>query len=453
MFEKLFKLKENNTNLRTEILAGLTTFITMAYILAVNPDILSASGMDKSSILFATAMASFVGCLLMGFITNYPFALAPGLGLNAYFAYTVCIGMGYSYKFALLAVFVEGIVFIVLSATGFREAMVKSIPASLKNGISAGIGLFIVFIGFQGANLIVHNDATLVSLVDFNGCWSTKGVTALLAVIGLLIICFFSHKKIRGAVLIGIIATWLLGIVFELTGLLEVGGETGIPSLIPNFSNFSLSGITANFGACFDFSGMKFKVIDFIVITFTFLYMDMFDTMGTLIGVSNDSGLLDENGTLPKAKGAFMSDAVATSVGAVFGTSTTTTFVESSAGVAVGGRTGLTAIVTGFMFLISIFLYPIFIAIPSFATAPALIYVGFLMFRTITKNDSYDSITDYVPALLCVTVMALSYSISDGIGAGIISYVLLNLALGKGKKTGIFMYVLAVAFIAKYIFL
>ncbi len=452
MLEKLFHLKKNKTNVKTELLAGLTTFITMAYILAVNPDILSASGMDKSAVLFATAIASFIGCLLMGFMTNYPFALAPGLGLNAYFAYNVCIGMGYSYKFALLAVFIEGLIFIFLSVTGFREAMVKSVPSSLKNGISAGIGLFIVFIGFQGAGLIVPNDSTLVSLVDFNSTWSTTGLTALLAVIGLLIICFLAYRGVKGAVLIGIIATWGIGIICQLTGLLQVGGDTGIASLIPDFGSFSLGAIGANIGACFDFKGMSFNFIDLIVITFTFLYMDMFDTMGTLIGVSNDSGLLDENGSLPKAKGAFLSDAIATSVGAFFGTSTTTTFVESSAGVAVGGRTGLTAIVTGFMFLISIFLYPIFIVIPSFATAPALIYVGFLMLKVITKLE-FNDVTEYVPPLLCVAAMAFSYSISDGIGVGIISYVLLALVTGKGKKTSIFLYLLALAFIAKYVFL
>lgn len=452
MLEKLFKLKQNGTNLRTEVLAGLTTFITMAYILAVNPDILSASGMEKSAILFATAIASFVGCILMGFMTNYPFALAPGLGLNAYFAYTVCVGMGYSYKIALLAVFVEGIIFILLSVTGFREALVKAVPQSLKQGISAGIGLFIVFIGFQGAKIIVKNDSTLVSLVDFNSSWSTQGVCAVLALIGLLLICFLSEKKVKGAVLIGVFATWLLGIICQLTGLLAVGGDTGLASLIPDFSGFSLSSIGTNFGACFDFSGMNFKWIDFIVIVFTFLYMDMFDTMGTLIGVSNDSGLLDENGTLPKAKGAFLADAIATSVGAVFGTSTTTTFVESSAGVAVGGRTGLTSITTGLMFLVSIFLYPVFIAIPSFATAPALIYVGFLMFKSIAKID-FRNVLDFIPAVLCVAVMTLSYSISDGIGAGIIAYALLGIITGNGKKVSPFVYALAVAFIAKYAFL
>lgn len=452
MFEKIFKLKDNNTNIKTELLAGLTTFITMAYILVVNPDILSASGMDKTSVLFATAIASFIGCLLMGFLTNYPFALAPGLGLNAYFAYTVCVGMGYDYKFALLAVFVEGIIFIILSVTGFREKMVKSIPQSLKHGISAGIGLFIIFIGCQGANLIVSNPSTLVSLVDFNTNFSTSGITALLAIIGLIIICVLTHKKVKGAVLIGIIATWILGIICQLTGLLHVGSDTGIASLIPDFSNFSFNGFGKNIGSCFDFKNMSFNWLDFIVISFTFLYMDMFDTMGTLVGVSNDSGLLAEDGSLPKAKGAFLADAIATSVGAVFGTSTTTTFVESSAGVAIGGRTGLTAIVTGLLFLISILLYPIFIAIPSFATAPALIYVGFLMLKDIIKLD-FDDIVDFVPPLLCVAIMSFSYSISDGIGVGIISYVLLSLLTGKGKKVSIIMYILAVAFIAKYAFL
>ena len=452
MLARLFKFEQNRTCLKTELLAGLTTFVTMSYILAVNPDILSAAGMDKSAILFATAIASFVGCVLMGVFTNYPFALAPGLGLNAYFAYTVCLGMGYSYKFALLAVFVEGLIFVALSVTGFREAMVEAIPASLKQGISAGIGLFIVFIGLQGANLIVGNDSTLVSLVDFNAGFSAQGLPALLAVLGLLLICVLSYKQVKGAVLLGIVATWLLGIVCELTGLLSVGGDTGLASLLPDFSGFSLGAVTQNLGSCFAFRDMSFRWMDFIVVVFTFLYMDMFDTMGTLIGVSNDTGMLDANGTLPKAKGAFLSDAIATSVGAVFGTSTTTTFVESAAGVAVGGRTGLTAIVAGLLFLLSVFLYPLFVAIPSFATAPALMYVGFQMLKIITKFDFKD-LLDFVPALLCVTVMAFSYSISDGIGAGIISYAVLALATGKGKRVSVFMFVLALAFIAKYAFL
>ena len=449
MIEKLFKLESNKTNVKTEILAGVTTFITMSYILAVNPDILSAAGMDKSAVLFATAISAFVGCLLMGLLTNYPFALAPGLGLNAYFAYTVCVGMGYSYSFALLTVFIEGLIFIILSVTGFREAMVKSIPQSLKQGISAGIGLFIIFIGLQGADIIVQNDSTLVSLVDFNTVWSTQGITALLAIVGLLIVCYFSHRQVKGAVLIGILITWVLGIVCQLTGVLAVGEGTGLASLIPDFSNFSLGMAGVNFGACFDFKGMNFQWMDLVVITFTFLYMDMFDTMGTLIGVSNDSGLLDENGSLPKAKGAFLSDAIATSVGAILGTSTTTTFVESSSGVAAGGRTGLTAIVTGLLFLVSVFLYPVFIAIPSFATAPALLYVGFLMLKDITKLD-FGSIVDFVPPMLCVTVMAFAYSISDGIGIGVISYVLLSLLTGKGKNVSAMMYILAAAFLAKY---
>lgn len=448
MLQKLFRLRENGTSLRTELLAGLTTFVTMSYILAVNPDILSASGMDRSAVLFATAIASFVGCLLMGLITNYPFALAPGLGLNAYFAYTVCVGMGYSYRFALLAVFVEGLIFVLLSLTGFREAMVRSVPASLKHGISAGIGLFIVFIGLQGANVIVGDPSTLVTLVDFNAA-GAQGITALLALIGLILTGVLVTRKVRGAVLIGILATWLLGILCQWTGILAAGVEGGLPSLIPDFTGFSLKGLGANFGACFRFRGMSFRLIDFIIVVFTFLYMDMFDTMGTLIGVSNDTGLLDESGTLPRARGAFLSDAIATSVGAVFGTSTTTTFVESSAGVAAGGRTGLTAVVTGIMFLLSILLYPVFVAIPSFATAPALIYVGFLMMRDITKLD-FSKAAELIPPLLCVTVMALSYSISDGIGAGIISSVVLDLLTGKGKKVSIVMYLLAIAFILKY---
>ena len=376
MLEKLFKLKENNTNVRTEVIGGITTFMTMAYILAVNPQILSASGMDSQAILMATAIASFIGTIVMALLANYPFALAPGLGLNAYFAFTVCGQMGYSWQFALFAVFLEGLVFIVLSLTNVREAIFNAIPLSLKKGISVGIGLFIAFIGLQNANLVVADASTKVAIVDFTANFNTVGIGALLAIIGTLIIVVLSIKKVKGAILIGIIATWLLGIVCQLTGLYVVDVENGFYSLLPAWSEFNLGAIGQTFGQCFTpeaFANVKW--VDLFVIMCSFLMVDMFDTLGTVIGVANKAKMLDKDGKLPRVREVLLADAVATSAGAVLGTSTTTTFVESSAGVSAGARTGLASVVTGLLFLLSIFLSPVFCAIPGFATAPALIYV------------------------------------------------------------------------------
>ncbi len=447
MLEKLFKLKENNTNVKTEVIGGITTFMTMAYILAVNPQILSASGMDAQAILMATAIAAFIGTITMALIANYPFALAPGLGLNAYFAYTVVLQMGYSWQFALFAVFVEGLVFILLSLTNVREAIFNAIPLQLKKGVSVGIGLFIAFIGLQNAKLVVNSDSTLVTIVDFTQDFNTVGIGALLAIIGLLLIVILSVKKVKGSILIGIIATWLLGIVCELTGLYK-----GI-SLIPNWTAFDITSIGKTFGQCFAPEAFEnIKIVDFIVIMFAFLFVDIFDTLGTVIGVANKAKMIDENGKLPRIKQVLLADAVATSAGAVLGTSTTTTFVESSAGVSEGARTGLASIVTGLLFLVSIFLSPIFIAIPSFATAPALIYVGFLMITSVVEIDMED-LTEAIPAYLCLIAMPLFYSISEGICFGIVSYVIINLVCGKAKKITPLMYILAILFIAKYIFL
>lgn len=412
MLEKWFKLKENNTNVRTEVVAGVTTFMTMAYILAVNPSILSESGMDVNAVLMATALAAFIGTLAMALLANYPFALAPGLGLNAYFAYTVCGSMEYSWQIALLAVFIEGLIFIVLSVTNVREAIFNAIPIQLKRGVSVGIGLFIAFIGFQNAGIVVNSDSTLVTVINFRNDFHTAGISALLAIIGIFIIVILHVKKVKGAILIGIFATWILGIICQLTGLYTVTPDAGYYSLIPSFSSFSFSAIGLTFGQCFKADFSAIKIADFIVIILAFLFVDVFDTLGTLIGCANKANMLDKEGKLPRIKQALLADAVATSAGAVLGTSTTTTFVESSAGVAEGGRTGLSSVVTGFLFLLAIFLAPIFTTIPGFATAPALVFVGFLMITAVVQID-FEDLTEAIPAYLCLLAMPLLYSISD----------------------------------------
>ena len=452
MLEKFFKLKENGTNVRTEVVAGITTFMTMAYILAVNPSILSASGMDAQAVLIATALASFIGTMCMALLANYPFALAPGLGLNAYFAYTVCGSMGYSWQIALFAVFVEGLIFIVLSLTNVREAIFNAIPLQLKKGVSVGIGLFIAFIGLQNAGIVVNNDSTLVSIVDFTADFHTSGISALLAVIGIFIIAVLYVKKVKGAILIGIFATWILGIICQLTGLYVVTPDAGYYSLIPAWSSFNLGAISSIFGQCFKADFSSLRAFDFVAIVCAFLFVDIFDTLGTLIGCATKADMLDKEGKLPRIKEALLADAIATTAGAVLGTSTTTTFVESSAGVAEGGRTGLSSVVTGLLFLLAVFLSPIFITIPSFATAPALLFVGFLMISAVTAID-FNDFTEAVPAYLALIAMPLTYSISEGIAAGVISYVVINLISGKAKKITPLMYVLAVLFICKFIFL
>ena len=452
MLEKMFKLKENNTTVKTEVIGGITTFMTMAYILAVNPSILSASGMDKNAILMATAIASFIGTMAMALLANYPFALAPGLGLNAYFAYTVCGQMGYPWQVALLAVFVEGLIFIVLSLTNVREAIFNAIPLTLKKGVSVGLGLFVAFIGFQNGHLVVNSDSTLVTVVNFKENFSTTGISAVLALIGVFIIAILTVKRVKGAILIGILATWILGMICQALGIYTVDIEAGYYSLFPSWSSFNLGAIGQTFGQCFNVDFSAVRITDFIVIIFAFLFVDMFDTLGTLIGVANKADMLDENGKLPKVKEALLADAIATSAGAVLGTSTTTTFVESSAGVVEGARTGLASVVTGFLFLLAIFFAPIFTTIPGFATAPALIFVGFLMVSAVTEIDLND-ITEAVPAYLCLIAMPLMYSISEGIAVGVISYVVVNLVAGKAKKITPLMYILAVLFVLKYFLL
>lgn len=450
--EKFFKLKENGTTVRTEVIAGITTFMTMAYILAVNPSMLSAAGIDPTAALIATCLASFVGTMCMALMANYPFALAPGMGLNAYFAYTVCLTMGYDWRVALAAVAVEGVIFIILSLTNVREAIFNAIPSTLKKGVSAGIGLFIAFIGLQGAHLVVNNDSTLVSYVNFRSNFNTEGICAILALIGLFITIILYAKGIKASILIGIIATWVLGMISQAVGLYQVTPDAGFYSLYPSFGITDFSKFGETFGQVFKADFSNVSIANFIVVLFAFLFVDMFDTIGTLVGVATKAKMLDENEKLPRIKPALLADAIATLVGAIFGTSTTTTYVESSAGVGAGARTGLASVVTGFMFLLAIFFAPIFTAIPGFATAPALIFVGFLMVTAVTEIK-FDDLTEAVPAYLCLLAMPLMYSISEGIAIGVISYVIINVCSGKAKKVTPLMYVLTVLFICKYIFL
>lgn len=452
MIEKLFKLKENHTDVKTEIIGGITTFMTMAYILAVNPSMLSAAGMDATAVLMATCLASFIGTAVMALMANYPFALAPGMGLNAYFAFTVCGSYGYDWRVALLAVFAEGIVFIILSLTNVREAIFNAIPSGLKKGVSAGIGLFIAFVGLQGAHVIVNSDSTLTTYVSFASEFHTLGICALLAIIGTLLTAVLYTLNVKGSILIGIIVTWIFGMICQALGIYVVDVENGFYSLYPTFAITNFSAISETFGQCFmgDFSNVS--IANFIVILFAFLFVDMFDTIGTLVGVATKADMLDKDEKLPNIKQALLADAIATSAGAVLGTSTTTTFVESSAGVGAGARTGLASIVTGFLFLIAIFFAPIFTAIPGFATAPALIFVGFLMVSSIIKVD-FNDLSEAIPAYLCMLAMPLAYSISEGIAIGVISYVAISVCCGKAKKVTPLMYVLALLFICKYIFL
>ncbi len=454
--EKFFKLKENGTNVKTEILAGVTTFMTMAYILAVNPNILSASGMNSQAVLIATALAAFLGTLFMAWFANYPFALAPGMGLNAYFAYTVCGNMGYSWQVALFAVFVEGVIFIILSATNVREAIFNAIPASLKAAVSVGIGLFIAFIGLQDAKIVTNNDSTLVSIQSFSTADRAVVVGAVLALIGVLITAILMVKQVKGNILIGIIVTWVLGMICQVVGIYVPNPDAGTYSLFPSgIVSFDFSPIKETFFACFDKGALSsIKILDFIVIMFAFLFVDLFDTLGTLIGVSSKAGMLDKEGKLPRIKGALFADATATCVGAVLGTSTTTTYVESASGVTEGGRTGLTAITTAVLFLLAIIFSPLFLAIPSFAVAPALIIVGFYMMGNVMNID-FNDMAEAIPCFLCIMAMPLFYSISEGICFGVISWTIINLITGKAKekKISVLMYVLTILFILKYIFL
>lgn len=425
MLEKLFGFNPKITTVRTEILAGVTTFLTMAYILAVNPNILSATGMDKGALFTTTILASAFATLLMAFYAKLPFALAPGMGLNAFFAYSVCLTMGYSWEFALTAVLIEGIIFIILTITNLREKIVDAIPESLKNAIGVGIGLFIAFIGLQNAGIIVKNDATLISLGKI-----TEGAP-LLGFIGLAITAVLLVKNVRGALLIGILLTTVIGIPLGVTHL------DGIVSAPPSIEPIAFK---------FDTSQIFSK--EMVVVVFTFLFVDMFDTIGTLVGVSTKAGMM-KNGKIPRLRQAFLVDAFGTTVGAMLGTSTITTFVESASGVGEGGRSGLTSFVTAVCFLLALFLAPFFLAVPGAATAPVLVLVGLMMISSIRKID----LTDYseaIPAFLCIIFMPLAYSISEGIVLGMISYVLINLCTGKYKKLSLGMYILSAIFVLKY---
>lgn len=430
MLERLFGFDSTKTTVRTEIVAGLTTFLTMSYILAVNPSMFSQlEGMPAGAVFTTTALAAIVGTLAMAFWGKMPFGLAPGMGLNAFFVYTVCMGMGYSWQFALTAVFIEGLIFILLTLTNLREAIVNAIPASLKNAIGAGIGLFIAFIGLQNAGVIANNDATLVSLGDI-----TSGAP-LLAMIGLLITGWLTVKNVRGGLLLGILVTTVIGIPM---GLTDYKGLLSMPHSVSDIA--------------FQFEWENVLSLDMVVVVFTFLFIDMFDTIGTLVGVSTKANMIDKNGRIPRIKEAFMADAIATTVGACIGTSTTTTYVESASGVAQGGRSGLTAFAVACCFAISLFFSPIFLAIPSAATAPVLIIVGLFMLSPI-KNIPLEDYAESIPAFVTIVMMPMAYSISDGILLGMITYVVLNMLCGNFKRITPTMYVLAVLFILKYIFI
>ena len=428
--QKLFGFDPKQTTIRTEVLAGITTFLTMSYILAVNPSMFSQlDGMPGGAVFTATALAAIVGTLAMAFIGKLPFGLAPGMGLNAFFVFSVCMGMGYSWQFALTAIFIEGILFIIMTITNIREAIVNAIPRSLRNAIGAGIGLFIAFIGMQNAGIIVNSDATLVALGEI-----TKG-SALLAIIGLVITGVLYVRNVRGAMLIGILATTLIGIPM---GITEFKGVVSAPeSIAPIFCKFEWNDIWS---------------LDMFVVVFTFLFIDLFDTMGTLIGVCTKADMMDQKtGHIPRLKQAFLADSIATTVGAMLGTSTTTTYVESAAGVAQGGRSGLTALVIACCFAVTLFLSPLFLSIPSAATAPVLILVGLLMIEPVTKID-FVNFTESIPAFICIIMMPLAYSVSDGILTGLIFYVAINLACGKFKRVTPTMCILAILFVLKYIF-
>ena len=441
--EKLFKLKEHGTNVKTEIIAGITTFLAMAYILAVNPSYLgNIPGASPAAIFMATALSAAIATLCMAFFANYPVALASGMGLNAFFAFTVCGAMGYSYQVALTAILVEGFIFMILSIFKFREALVNTIPKNLKFGITAGIGLFITIIALINAKVIVSDPATTVALGDISS------PQVVLAIVGLLIIGVLHHFKIKGDILIGILATWVLGIIAELVGWYQVDIEAGVFSVIPSLSWDS---IKANFAAPalfqFDFAFIGKNFMAFAVVVFTFLYTDIFDTVGTLIGVAQKGDLLDKDGKLPKAGGALMADAVGTVVGACLGTSTVTSYVESSAGVSAGGRTGLTAVTTAVMFIIAIIFAPIFLAIPSFATTPAMLFVGLLMLSAVKNMDFDGDVADSIGGFLAIVMMPFAYSIATGIMFAIISWVVLKILTGKFKDISPVMWVSVALFI------
>ena len=439
--EKCFKLKENKTTFKTELMAGLTTFMTMAYILVVNPSILSTTGMDAGALLTATCIASALGTFFMAFFANYPFVLAPGMGLNAYFAFTICAQKGYSWHVALAAGFIEGIIFIILSAINVREAIFNAIPANMKKAVSVGIGMYIAFIGLQNAGVVINNASTCVSLGD------VKTVPVALALIGTIITLVLVIRKVKGALLVGILITWILGIICQLAGVYVVDVEAGVYSLIPT-GLISAPPSIAPIAGKLSFSGIS--IFDFIVVIFAFLFVDLFDTLGTLIGVSTKAGFLDKEGKLPRIKGALFADALATTVGAVLGTSTVTTFVESASGVSDGGRSGLTALTAGVLFLVALLFSPILTTIPSFATTPALVVVGLMMVENVRDID-FSDYTEGFPAFMTILMMVVCYSISEGLVFGVISYVLLKLFGGKKNELNPVIVIIAILFFLKLI--
>ena len=435
--EKLFKIRERGSNVRTEIIAGITTFLAMAYILAVNPNYLSQAGMPAGAVFSATAISAGIATLCMAFFANYPVALASGMGLNAFFAFTVCIGMNHPYQVALTAVFVEGIIFMILSLFKFREALVNKIPNNLKFAITAGIGLFISIIALLNAGIVVASPSTTVTLGDLSAA------PVVLALVGLLIIGIFQHFKVPGGILLGILVTWVLGMGAQLCGWYVVDPEAGVFSVFPSFES---SAFALPLFCDFDFNFVVKSLPTFAIITFTFLYTDIFDTVGTLIGVAQKGNLLDEKGELPKAGGALMADAVGTVVGACLGTSTVTSYVESSAGVAAGGKTGFASVVTAILFFLSLLLAPIFTSIPSFATTPAMLYVGLLMLSAVKKVDFEGDAADTISAFLTIVMMPLTYSIANGIMFGMLSWVILKIVTGKVKEISGVMWVSVVLF-------
>ena len=448
--EKLFKLKEHNTTVKTEVMAGITTFLTMAYILAVNPNMLSASGMDSGAVFTATALASALATFIMAFWANYPIALSAGMGLNAYFAYTVCLGqlqgIDDPWKIALAAVLVEGIIFIILSFFKLRETIVNAIPENLKYGITSGIGLFIAFVGLKGAGVVVSDDSTLVALGNFGR------PEVALCLIGILVIAVMNHYNVKGSILWGILITWVLGIIAQLTGWYVVDPDAGAASLIPSLSASSFIPPSISSTFCkFDFAWIGSHVSEFVVIVFSFLFVDMFDTIGTVIGVAEKADLLDEDGNLPRVGRVLMADAIGTVAGSMLGTSTVTSFVESSSGVAEGGKTGLTAMTTGILFLVALFLSPIFLAIPSFATAPALVIVGFFMASSIKKMEFDGDLADAVGGYLAFLMMPLTYSIANGIMFGVLAWFIIKVCTGQLKKIHPVMYIVCALFIISVI--
>ena len=448
--EKLFKLKEHNTTVKTEVMAGITTFLTMAYILAVNPNMLSASGMDNGAVFTATALASALATFIMAFWANYPIALSAGMGLNAYFAYTVCLGqlqgIDDPWKIALAAVLVEGIIFIILSFFKLRETIVNAIPENLKYGITSGIGLFIAFVGLKGAGVVVSDDSTLVALGNFGR------PEVALCLIGILVIAVMNHYNVKGSILWGILITWVLGIIAQLTGWYVVDPDAGAASLIPSLSASSFIPPSISSTFCkFDFAWIGSHVSEFVVIVFSFLFVDMFDTIGTVIGVAEKADLLDEDGNLPRVGRVLLADAIGTVAGSMLGTSTVTSFVESSSGVAEGGKTGLTAMTTGILFLVALFLSPIFLAIPSFATAPALVIVGFFMASSIKKMEFDGDLANAVGGYLAFLMMPLTYSIANGIMFGVLAWFIIKVCTGQLKKIHPVMYIVCALFIIRVI--